>query len=293
LTDYTVTESDVTQHESALSITESQITDLQNYLTDYTVTQGDVTQHESSLSITESQITDLQNYLTSETTTAISFDNSTNTLSYTDETATTTDIDLSLYLDDTNLARLTSGTLDGSTGIATFTRDDNTTFTIDFSPLFDDTNLARITSASFNDTNGVLTLTRDDASTVTADLDGRYLQSFTDTLDSVTGRGNSTTNDITTTGVVTAADFNSTSDERLKENVATIENGLDVISQIRPVEFDWKESGEKSFGVIAQEIEQILPQVVATNAEDMKSVAYDKIIAFLIDAVKTLDERTR
>jgi len=174
LTDYTVTESDVTQHESALSITESQITDLKNYLTDYTVTESDVTQHESALSITESQITDLKNYLTSETNTSISFDNSTNTLSYTDENSTTTDIDLSLYLDDTNLARLTSGTVDGS-GVATFTRDDNTTFTVDFSSLFDDTNLARITSAGFDDTNGVLTLTRDDASTVTADLDGRYL----------------------------------------------------------------------------------------------------------------------
>lgn len=85
ITDYTVTEGDVTQHQSALSITESQISDLQNYLTsadlssyatqqwvgeqgyitDYTVTQGDVTQHQSALSITENQISDLQDYLTS------------------------------------------------------------------------------------------------------------------------------------------------------------------------------------------------------------------------------------
>jgi hypothetical protein len=116
-------------------------------------------------------------YLTAETTTAISFNNSTNILSYTDENLSTTDIDLSLYLDDTNLARLVNGTLDGTTGIATFTRDDNTTFTVDFSPLFDDTNLARITSASFDTANGILTLSRDDASTVTTDLDGRYLLS--------------------------------------------------------------------------------------------------------------------
>ena len=61
-----------------------------------------------------------------ETVTSISL--SANILTYTDESGTDTDIDLSLYLDDTNLARLTSGTLDGSTGIATFTRDDATTF---------------------------------------------------------------------------------------------------------------------------------------------------------------------
>jgi hypothetical protein len=75
LTSYTVTENDVTQHEAALSITESQISDLQtyylasnpnNYISSYTVTENDVTQHEAALSITESQISDLQGYLTSE-----------------------------------------------------------------------------------------------------------------------------------------------------------------------------------------------------------------------------------
>jgi hypothetical protein len=58
-----VSESDVTQHQSALSITESQISDLQNYKT--AVSESDVTQHQSALSITESQISDLQNYKTS------------------------------------------------------------------------------------------------------------------------------------------------------------------------------------------------------------------------------------
>ena len=69
LTGYIVTESDVTGHQAALSITESQISDLQTYLTDYTVTESDVTSHQTALSITESQISDLQNYLTSYTET--------------------------------------------------------------------------------------------------------------------------------------------------------------------------------------------------------------------------------
>lgn len=74
---------------------------------------------------------------TNETVTSLSL--ATNTLSYTDESGTVTTLDLSLYLDDTNLARLTSGTIDGATGIATFTRDDGSTFTVDMSALLDDT----------------------------------------------------------------------------------------------------------------------------------------------------------
>ena len=60
-----------------------------------------------------------------------------NILKYTDEDGTETDLDLSLYLDDTNLARLTSGSLNASTGLATFTRDDASTFTIDMSAFLD------------------------------------------------------------------------------------------------------------------------------------------------------------
>lgn len=70
-----------------------------------------------------------------ETLTSISL--ASNTLTYTDENGNDTDIDLSLYLDDTNLARLTTGSINSTTGIATFTRDDATTFTIDMSAFLD------------------------------------------------------------------------------------------------------------------------------------------------------------
>ena len=62
---------------------------------------------------------------------------SANILTYTDEEGNDTDIDLGLYLDDSNLARLTSGSLNSSTGLATFTRDDLSTFTIDMSAFLD------------------------------------------------------------------------------------------------------------------------------------------------------------
>ena len=127
----------------------------------------------------------------------ISHDTVNKELDVTFEDGSTQTVDLTQYIDDTNLARITSGTMNGS-GIATFTRDDSSTFTVDMSVLLDDTNLSRITNASWNTGNGVLTLTRNDSSTVTVDLDGRYLQSYseTDTLQSVTNRGNSTTNSI-------------------------------------------------------------------------------------------------
>ena len=64
--DYTVTQSDVTAHQLALSITESQISDLQSYLT--SVSQAAVTAHQAALSITESQISDLGSYITNSVT---------------------------------------------------------------------------------------------------------------------------------------------------------------------------------------------------------------------------------
>ena len=123
-----------------------------------------------------------------ETTTTLSI--ASNILSYVDEAGATTNIDLSLYLDDTNLARLTSGAVDAN-GLATFTRSDNTTFTVDFAVLFDDTNLTRITSGSFS--NNVITLTRSDSSTAaTIDLSTTYLQNLSseDTDDLAEGVNN-------------------------------------------------------------------------------------------------------
>jgi hypothetical protein len=117
-----------------------------------------------------------------DTLTSISI--ASNTLSYVDEAGNTTDIDLSLYLDDTNLARIASGTLDGATGIATFSRDDSSTFDIDLSALLDTDTY--INAAGFDTSTGIITLTNSDTSTVTANLDGRYLTDYTVTQSDVT-----------------------------------------------------------------------------------------------------------
>jgi len=129
--------------------------------------------HQGNL-VNVSQLNNDAGYITGFTETVTSLTLSGNVLRYTDESGSNTDLDLSLYLDDTNLARLTSGTLDSDTGIATFTRDDDSTFTVDFSALFDDVD-NYVDSVAFSTTNGVLTIGRTGSlADLTVDLDGRY-----------------------------------------------------------------------------------------------------------------------
>jgi len=76
------------------------------------------------------------------------------------------------------------------------------------------------------------------------------------------------------------------SDARVKENVVTIENALTKVVNLRGVEYNKIGEEEKSIGVIAQEIEQVIPQVVSTDDQGMKSVAYGNIVGVLIEAIK-------
>ena len=88
------------------------------------------------------------------------------------------------------------------------------------------------------------------------------------------------------TGAMTAVDFNSTSDINLKENIHTVGNALEITEQLRGVSFDWKETGRSSYGVIAQELEEVLPDLVKQG--EVKSVNYNGIIGVLIEAIKEL-----
>ena len=85
------------------------------------------------------------------------------------------------------------------------------------------------------------------------------------------------------TGTVTAS-----SDERIKTNIKTIEDGLDKVAQLRGVEYDRTDIESHQIGVIAQEVEKVLPELVHTNPDGMKSVAYGNLTAVLIEAIKEL-----
>ena len=85
----------------------------------------------------------------------------------------------------------------------------------------------------------------------------------------------------------------STSDIRFKENIVPIENALDKISKISGNTYDWKAENKaehgyegNDVGVIAQEIEAVLPQLVQTRESGYKAVKYDKLVALLIEGIK-------
>lgn len=120
--------------------------------------------------------------------------------------------------------------------------------------------------------------------------------------------GNSSTmlwvgGDIRATGNITAY---ASSDERLKENIIPIESALDKIEKINGVYFDWTDEyinmngGEDGFfvrkhdvGVIAQEIEKVLPEITNIRDDGYKAVQYEKIIPLLIQSIKELYDEVK
>jgi hypothetical protein len=90
--------------------------------------------------------------------------------------------------------------------------------------------------------------------------------------------------DVLVSGVITSTDYNCSSDINLKENIQPIENPIDKVLNITGVSFDWKEDGRSSMGVIAQEVERVLPELV--SGSDSKTVNYNGLIGLLIEVVK-------
>ena len=96
------------------------------------------------------------------------------------------------------------------------------------------------------------------------------------------------TTDSPTFVTVTATDFNTTSDRQFKTNITTIEDSLNKVTELRGVEFDWVDSGKHTMGFIAQEVEEVIPDLVTTHEDNTKSVKYSNITAVLVEAIKEL-----
>lgn len=133
------------------------------------------------------------------------------------------------------------------------------------------------------------------------------------------GTVSATSGSITSLGVGTAASGTSgeiratnnitayySSDIQFKTNIKNIADPLSKITQINGVEFDWTDKyikdngGEDGYfirkhdvGVIAQEIERVLPEVVATKEDGSKAVKYERVCALLIEAIKELDKKVK
>ena len=89
------------------------------------------------------------------------------------------------------------------------------------------------------------------------------------------------------TNTLSGGNFNSTSDINKKTNLREVVNSLEILKGIRGVKFNWKENNLPSVGVIAQEVEGVLPELV-TETEGVKSVNYNGLVGVLIEAVKEL-----
>jgi hypothetical protein len=94
------------------------------------------------------------------------------------------------------------------------------------------------------------------------------------------------TGNINATEYITSPYFYTYSDRNLKSEIEEIQNSLDTLNKLQGVSFVFNSTGEKSFGLIAQDVEEILPEIVHTNSSGIKTIVYDSIIAFLIESIK-------
>ncbi len=90
-------------------------------------------------------------------------------------------------------------------------------------------------------------------------------------------------------GKFKSAGLTETSDERLKEDISTVKNALEAVMQLRGVTYHWidrEQDPELQIGLIAQELEEVYPELVDTDTEGFKSVQYSKLVAVLIEGMK-------
>lgn len=154
------------------------------------------------------------------------------------------------------------------------------------------------TGGSYNSATGVITLSGG-AVTSVAGKTGAVTLATSDVsgLDSALSGKFSTTGgtisgNVSVTGTVTATgDITAFSDSRTKINIETITEALYKVKAMRGVSYISKFNMEERIGVVAQEVERVVPEVVHTHSNGLKSVAYQNLVGLLIEAIKALELR--
>jgi hypothetical protein len=147
--------------------------------------------------------------------------------------------------------------------------------------------------------NGTMTVTAGAGMTGGGSFTANQTGNSTVTLNAIAGNGITVNaNDIAMSGsfsgsFVATGDITAYSDESLKTNIQTIDNALDRVEAVRGVTFDRLEDGSTSTGVVAQELLEVLPEAVHTDANGVHSVAYGNITGLLIEAVKELSAEVK
>ena len=185
-----------------------------------------------------------------------------------------------------NVAVYANGTLTLANANVNF----NNTSTINVSVTANGTgqvNVAFTSNVSFGGAGGNVTITNETSSGST----------FYPSLSTITA-GNTTSFNVSSTkltfipstGTLGATVFNSLSDANQKTDITQIESGLYYIRKINGYEFNMLEGGQHSSGVIAQQLEEVLPFLVSVDRNGIRSVNYDGLMGFLIEAIKELSE---
>jgi len=172
-----------------------------------------------------------------------------------------------------NASQITSGTIPGDRGVTSGS-----------------------TSSSFVEYNGTTKTagqfdggTTDPSDTTRLNYDGYFYSTRLYSDSAIVGSAVTiNSSGIVVTGIVTATDFNSTSDAKLKTNVQVIEDPLEKVLQINGVSFNWIKDNKPSMGVIADNIQEVLPELVSDS--DPKTVNYNGLIGLLIECVKQQQE---
>ncbi len=93
---------------------------------------------------------------------------------------------------------------------------------------------------------------------------------------------------ITAAGTIKGETIRSTSDRRMKTDIVPLQNAGKIIDELKPVSFKWKSDGHPSFGFIAQDVQQVIPEIVHGDERHGYAMEYNCIIPFLVAEVQTL-----
>jgi len=181
-------------------------------------------------------------------------------------------------------------TIEGDSGHASYGAGPS----LSFFPPFPDFNNGRTFYMAFGDTHNNPSISKDDFIFFSWGEGGKNrVRHMTLKADGNVGIG--TTNPkykLDVEGKVHAKEFVQSSDERLKQNIQPLASSLSKLAQLRGVSFKWKdEPQDNQIGLVAQEVEKVLPEIVSTDSEGYKSIAYGKLTAVLLEAIKELQQQ--
>ncbi len=97
-----------------------------------------------------------------------------------------------------------------------------------------------------------------------------------------------TSSSVTFASVTSSGNITAYSDKRLKTDIHTIDNALEIVGKLRGVNYKWLNNGQSDVGVIAQEVEAVVPEVVKETDNGTKTVDYGRLVCVLIESVKEL-----